>query len=400
MTRAGTLRAPKLLVGVALVGAALAGCTGAPAPDAAPSASTPAPSPSPQGQTVYASPQGDGDCRTAQTACALPRALGIAEAGGVVALAAGEYGSMDLVGEGRLASLDPPVVVEAPEGVTASFDRLSLEVPGVTWRGLRVTGVWFVNKAAKGTRIERAHLDGTGLFIRSQGVTVVDSLFEGGSSVDGIQIGGAQDVLVEGNTVRDYDQAKDNGLHADCVQIFDSRHVTIRGNRLSNCYNAGLIISPGRRTGSDDLLIEANYIQGCVVKTESCRGGSATDLRERTVTNITVRNNTFLNGSVRVDPLDGMVFDRNIVEYLSTCDAPVTNSVIEKWNTKMCAVPSVIGRDGNRQGSVRLADRAGGDLRLTDVASATITPWGDHEPAKESIEGSPMSPDVAGASMG
>ncbi|QAY63968.1 right-handed parallel beta-helix repeat-containing protein [Xylanimonas allomyrinae] len=387
-----------LIAGTVLGVDVLAGCTGDPAPEAEESTQVPAVVPS--GPAFYASPQGTGDCHTPETACALATALGVVVPGGTVLLAAGEYGSMELTGDDRLATFDPPAVVEAPDGVTASFDRLSVKVPGVTWRGLRVTGVWFVDGPAKGTRIERAHLDGTGLFVRSQGVTVVDSLFENGSSVDGIQIGGAQDVLIEGNTVRDYDQGKDNGLHADCIQVFDSSDVTIRGNKLSNCYNAGLIISPGRRKGSDNLLIESNYIQGCVVKTDKCRGGSATDLRELTVTNITVRNNTFLNGSVRVDPLVGMVFDRNIVEYLSTCDAPVTNSVIEKWNTKTCKVPEVIGRDGNRAGVVRFADRDAGDLRLTDVDSARITPSGDRTPAKAAIDGKPMSPEVAGASMG
>ncbi|QAY69504.1 right-handed parallel beta-helix repeat-containing protein [Xylanimonas protaetiae] len=393
-----------LVAALLLGGAALAGCTGGPPPTAGPQSSAPV-SPSPDAGsgdagTIYASPGGAGDCQAPQTACALASALGIAEAGTRVELAAGEYGSMDLAADDRLAALDPPVVVEAPEGVVASFDRLGLDVPNVTWRGLTVTGVWFVNGPAEHTRIERAHVDGTGLFVRSKHVTVVDSLLENGSSVDGIQIGGAEDVLIEGNTVRDYDQAKDNGLHADCIQIFDSKQVTIRGNRLSNCYNAGLIISPGRREGSDGLLVESNFIQGCVVKTERCRGGSATDLRELTVKNVTVRNNTFMDGSVRVDPLEGMVFDRNIVEYISTCDAPVTNSIIEKWNAKACAVPAVVGRDGNRTGQVRVADRDAGDLRLTDVSSARITPSGDRTPAATSIEGTPMSPDVAGASMG
>ncbi len=346
---------------------------------------------------LAAGPKGSGSACSTQSPCSLETALGKAREGSVITLADGEYGSMDLTGGSNLKNLASNVLVGPAKGATPTFDRLTIEVPSVTWRGITVTGVMFVNKPAVDTRLENIHVSGTGLFLRSQHVTVTDSLFEGGSSVDGIQVGGASDVLIQNNEVRDYDQNKNNGLHADCVQIFDSTKVTLRANKLSNCYNAGIILSSGKGTGMKDILIESNFVQSCIVKTSDCEGGSAADLRYAKTTNLVVRNNSFSGGSVRVDPLPGLVFDRNIVAYLADCASPMTNSIVEKWNAKSCTKPDAVGSAGNRTGDVEYVDEQAGDLHLADPASAGITPAGPQVQARSDIDGKPLTPAVAGA---
>lgn len=369
--------------------AALAGSLGAGAGPSTGAADSPG--------SLSVTTDGNGDC-TSSSPCSLESALGRAASGSVLQLASGNYPDAKLTGHGGWADFPDPVVIEAAANAVPTFGRLTTALPNTTWRGIRVSVAWFIVKPAAGTRVEASHLDGGGLFVRSTDVTVTGSVFEDGSSIDGIQIGGAKHVLIEDNTVRDYNQDRDNGLHADCVQIFDSSDVTLRGNRLANCYNAGIILSVGRGTGIDTVLIESNYVQGCVEKTPSCRGGSAADLREPTARGLTVRNNTFMNGSVRVDATPGLVFDRNIVGYASTCDLPMTNSIVEAWNAKTCDEGDFSAAQGNRTGTVAVVDRASGDLRPATPDAAEIIPVGSLKPASETIDRKPTDPDVAGAS--
>jgi hypothetical protein len=109
-----------------------------------------------------------------------------------------------------------------------------------------------------------------------------------------------------------------------------------------------------------------------------------------------VRSNTVLDGAVRLGAQPGTIFDRNIVGYLSDCSSPMTNSIVEDWNHRMCAQPTAVGGAGNRIGTVSFRDRDAGDLRLTDRGSAVIEPIGGA--AAAAIDGSLLPPDLAGAS--
>ncbi|TPX00710.1 right-handed parallel beta-helix repeat-containing protein, partial [Schumannella luteola] len=194
--------------------------------------------------------------------------------------------------------------------------------PYLVWTGMRVVTTFYLNAGSTGSQLRSMHFDGGGLFLRAAKITVTDSEFEGGHSIDGIQVGNASDVLIEDNTIHDYDQSIDNGYHADCLQIFDSSRVTVRGNRIANCYNAGVILSPGGGTGMTDIVIESNFIQSCVVRSPLCGGGSAVDLRPPKITGLVFRSNTVLAGSTRLTASPGLVADRNILGYLSDCAAP------------------------------------------------------------------------------
>jgi hypothetical protein len=383
MNRDAVLFALPVTLGVVV----LAGCAAPPAPrDDSP------------GVTRYAAVDGSGSTCSADEPCTVADAIARAD-GGTVLLAAGDYGDLELGGGGSQAVVrTDEVVLEPVDGAEVVVGKLTLDLPATTWRGVTFTGGIYLDTAAGGTVLDGIHVDGSGVFVHATDVTIRDAVIENGTSIDGIQIGGARKVTIENSTIRGFGQGAGSDVHSDCVQIFDSSEVVLRGNYLGNCDNAGLIFSPGGGDGISDVLVEANRIQGCVVETERCSGGTAFDLRDvTTITDVVVRNNTMLDGSVMVDPLDGLVFDRNIVGYVSNCGMPMTNSIVVSWNTGNCDRPDALGRDGNRQGEVRVRDRQSGDLGLVDPQDAAIEPSGAVAPASAGFDGEPLPADQAGA---
>lgn len=377
-----------LLAATAVLGlVVLAGCGPEPSPEPGPS------------RTFHASVDGSGSSCSAQRPCALPEAIAAATGGGEVRLAAGEYGDLELGGGRQAAVARTAEVVVTPErGAEVTLGKLTLDLPATTWRDVTVTGGVYLDVGATGTTLDSVHVDGSGVFVHAAGVTITSSTIENGTSIDGIQVAGATDLLVEDSTVRGFGQGSDSDVHSDCIQIFDSTGIVLRGNYLGNCDNAALIFSPGGGEGITDVLVEANHIQGCVEESERCSGGTALDLRDVTsIRDVVVRNNTILDGAVRVDPLDGLVFDRNIVGYASNCAMPMTNSIVASWNTGNCDRPAALGRDGNREGEVRVRDARGGDLGPVDARDATIDPSGAAEPAATGFDGEPLPADQAGA---
>jgi len=353
------------------------------------------PPPTGEGTTRYAAPGVDGAC-TPDDPCDIVTAVAGAHAGDRVELAEGDYGDLALRSGG--GHPDASVVITGAQGAIARIGELRTSIPYLLWTNVTVTGAWFLDDGAQGAELDAVHIDGGGLFVRTEDVVVRDSLIENGSSIDGIQIASAARVLIEGNTIRDFDQRVDNGRHADCIQLFDVDEVTIRANRISDCYNAGIIISGGGR-GLNDLLIESNFVQGCAPVTDDCGGGATVELREPGARGLVVRNNTFLDGSVRWGSVDGNVFDRNLVDYLSECATVMTNTIVANWNRKMCAQPEHLGADGNREAEVAFVDRAAGDLRPVDPASIRIDGT-TGTPAPTGIDGVALAADVAGASAG
>lgn len=357
-----------------------------------------APPDEPPGTTRYAAVDGSGSTCTAEAPCALADAIARAE-GGTVEVAAGEYGDLELTGGATQAvSRTTEVVIEPAEGADVVLGKLTLDLAATTWQGVTITGGAYLDEAASGTVFDEVHVDGSGVFVHAADVTIRDSVIENGTSIDGVQIAGATNTTIENSVIRGFGQGADSDVHSDCVQIFDSSGVVLRGNYLGNCDNAALIFSPGGDTGISEVVVEANRIQGCVAETERCSGGTAFDLRDVTdIADVVVRNNTMLDGSVMVDPLEGLVFDRNIVGYVSNCDMPMTNSIVVAWNTGTCDQPEALGRDGNRQGEVRVRDREGGDLGLVDAQDAAIDPSGTAAPAAAGFDGEPLPADQAGA---
>lgn len=327
-----------------------------------------------RGATVVAAPDGSGSECTQHKPCTIDEALAGLRDGGTIGLTDGDFGDLALDSGGAagmaLTSGGGTVVIRAVDGAAPRFGKLDLDLPTTTWQGVTITGGVYLDAGADGTVLDGIHVDGAGVFVHADDVVIRDSIIENGTSVDGIQVAGARSLLIEDSIVRGFGQGPGSDVHSDCVQVFDSSDIVLRGNYLGNCDNASLIFSPGSGTGVSKVVVEDNFIQGCVEESERCSRGTALDLREATVSDVTVSHNTLLDGSVTVANLPGLVFDRNIVEYASNCDMPMTNTIVAKWNTGQCEQPTALGRDGNRQGEVEVRDRAGGDLRLVDPDQA------------------------------
>lgn len=352
------------------------------------------------GKPLYAAPKGSGSACSSRSPCEIGVAVSRASSGTAIKLASGSYGDVILKGHKNLDKVSRNAVLQpVSPRARPTFARLDAHTPHLTYTGVTVTSAWYLRARAVGSRIVNSHVDGGGVFLRSRDITITGSLFENGSSLDGIQVGGARNALIEDNIIRNYDQDRDNGLHADCIQVFESHDIVIRRNRISNCYNAGLIFSVGGGDGMSNIVVEANFIQSCVVKNARCRGGSAADLRERTASDVTIRHNTFANGSLRVARVPRLVFDRNIVEYMAACDSPITNSIITKWNVGLCEAPRIASTNGNRVSTVKYVNQAAGDLRLADPDTAAIRPTGAKRPSQViGADGAVLDPNIAGAS--
>lgn len=347
--------------------------------------------------SLYAGPSGQGTSCSRDAPCSLHGALSGARAGTTVALLDGDYGKLLISAVRALDQLEGQATIMPAQGANAVVRGLDLRSPNTAWQGVHFTGAVKITGFAPNTELRGVHVEGAGVFVRARNVTVRDSLLEDGVSTDGIQVGQADGVLIEGNRIRNYAQESATGFHSDCIQMFDSRHITIRGNVLSNCYNSSLIFSPGRGDGTHQVLIESNFVQGCPQINALCRGGVALDMRSTDAnTGVVVRNNTFVNGAVRVGTLAESVFDRNYVEYLSFCESPMTNSIISTWNKGLCASPDNLGKDGNRQGSLVFADQASADLRVEDASSVKIPPVPGPAPAPRDLFGEPLDPGTVG----
>jgi hypothetical protein len=333
---------------------------GAAAADAAPIALT-------------ASPAGTGTSCTNYAPCAIPTALAAARAGTTVLLLAGDYGSPTLTGPG--GSSTAPVVVRPAAGAAVTFSGLISKVPSVTWTGgIVVTRLLYLYPEAAGTIVDGLRMVGAGAFLRASRTIVRNSTFTGGVDIDAVQIKDGSDIRFEANTVDDY-TTTGGSVHVDCVQVFDTSDVVIVRNTLRNCSNSAIILSAGNGLGIRGITIQSNFIQGCMVPSAACFGGSTIDLREPSASNVVVRNNTILDGPTRLTALPGgLSFDRNIVGYLADCGAPMTDTLVLAWSTKDCPAPLAMGREGNLVGAVNFVDRADGDLHALSRAQVTLVP--------------------------
>jgi hypothetical protein len=321
--------------------------------------------------TLTASAIGAGTACTATSPCTAVTALTKARGGDTVVLLAGSYGSPVLKGVGGTTAAS--IRVRPATGAVVSFVKLQTYLPNVTWSGLTVTTLLYVYPQAVNTVVESFTMAKAGSFLRANGTVVRNSVFSGGSDLDAVQIKDVTGVTLEGNTIRDYRLSSSTSTaHVDCVQVFDSAQVRIVRNSIRGCSNAGIILSPGAGLGVRGIEISGNFIQGCIVVSTTCKGGSAIDVREASATNVVVRNNSIVDGATRVVPRTGLVFDRNIVSYLADCSAPITGSVVQAWNSGACASPARLGFDGNRQGTVLFVNRVAGDLHVADTQSFTI----------------------------
>jgi hypothetical protein len=241
---------------------------------------------------LYVAVNGAGTACTAAAPCQLTTALSRARFADRVQLLAGNYPKVNLPVPARTAAavaVDPEnVVIEPVAGAAVTIAGLDTYQSAHTWRNLTFTAAVMIRQPAVRVKLDTIRVEGAGAYIRGQDVSVVNSLFQNGHATDGLQIGHAKGVLVEGNTTGNYTQGGFEGHHSDCIQMFASTGITIRGNFLSNCYNSALIFSPGAGSGTHNVLIESNFVQGCIV--DFCTGGVTLDMGATTDnSNITLR---------------------------------------------------------------------------------------------------------------
>lgn len=346
-------RVGALLLGLTVIGASIA-----------------AAAPAQAAIVLTASATGSGTACSTTAPCSALTATTKAKPGDTVQLLTGSYGSPFLTGAGGTATA--PVTIRPATGAAVTFTKLQTYVPNARWSGITVTSLLYVYPAATNTVVDGFTMRGAGSFLRANGTIVRNSLFEGGVGIDAVQIKNATGVTLERNTIRNYTIAATGEVHVDCVQVFDAAQVRIVRNSISNCSNAGVLLSPGLGAGIKGVVLESNFIQGCVVVSAACKSGAAVDVREASATGVVVRNNTIVDGPTRVVPRAGLVFDRNVVGYLADCAAPMTNSIVSTWNTGSCAQPAALGAGGNRQGTAAFVNRAAGDLHVTSVSTVTV----------------------------
>lgn len=345
---------------------------------------------------MVVSAEGSGNDCTDADPCDLVSAVAKAPPGSVIAVQPGDYPSTTLLERSVVGDDTRPVrITAADDEQPPVFDGIETNVPYMTFEGISSTSTWWIQPGADHTTLDGITIDGSGLFLRSHDVVVRNSTLANGFTTDGIQVGRAKDVLIENNTIRDYRQNKGDALHSDCIQVFDATQVTIRANRLRNCYNAGIILSAGENRPMHDIVIESNFVQGCIVVDPTCGGGSAADLRS-TIDGLVVRSNTFADGSFRILPGQQGIFDRNIVGFMSECESPLTNSIVLSWNVGACPQPGALTRGNNRSRTLTFVDNTKGDLRPKDADDAKLS-GASPGTRTQSINGEELEPDVAGA---
>ena len=316
-------------------------------------------------------PGGTGNCSLTQPCGSLASALVQAGSGSTVLVAPGTYGAQVLPARAAARSFAQNVTIQ-PSATGVSFGAIRIDEAHLTIQDVTATGQVYVATGADYTQIHRLVLTGNGMFIHASHVQLTDSTITNGTAVDGLQIAGTPntDILVARNNIHGFVQTS-TAVHVDCMQLFDVNHVTIVGNNFGDCHNAGIIFSPGRKYGVSNVLVQSNFIQGCVPNGPvPCVVSTAFDLRYAKVTNVTVDHNTFPLGAVRINPNPGVIVTNNIIGYLAQCNSPVTDSLVSSWNYGVCRVLPAKGT--SRQGTPGYVDPAASNFHLVTPSQAGL----------------------------
>lgn len=255
------------------------------------------------------------------TPSSLASVFSSAQAGDTILLGSGSYGTF------RGAMKSGRVTIAEAAGAIASMRLEFNPASNITIDGLDITGAYIAGGTTRNITVRnsvfngsRVHLDGGSLVnsgvvlegnrhvnvnvcsacldarvhitnrtSQPSGITVRDSLFQGGSA-DGIQNGG-NGVHVLSNTFRDLSQTGIDGAHTDSIQLYGSRATVIRGNIFYNVDmgNPGAYDRAEAETFEDNIVVSSRYPYAGVLMSDS---GSV------------VRHNLFVQRSVSGSPCD------------------------------------------------------------------------------------------------
>ena len=240
-----------------------------------------------------------------------------AQAGDTVLLAAGDYGSF----QGAMKAGE--VTVKAQPGATASMRVNFRPASNITLDGLTIGGLTIGDSRTKNITVRNSLFDRSQATLRTgelvtrtsvdrnrhigfvagggggegriflpertgqpAGVTIRDSLFEGGNS-DGVQNGG-RGVRILDNEFRNMHQIDGaDGVHADSIQLYGSAETVIRGNYFHHVA-VGIMCADG----CDHEVIEDNVLRptarrmpcSCCPTTDRCSATTRCSITARATT--------------------------------------------------------------------------------------------------------------------
>ncbi len=337
--------------------------------------------------TSYVSPGGSGNCTAASPCGSIDVALRSASAGGTILLASGRYPTQVIHDTGgRAAHFATNVTVEPASGANPVLASIVDYAPHLTFAHLRVdatssgfgSGYGGVNitSQAPHSQLVNSHLTNATLSLSSSDVSAVGNEIGPSQNYDGIDVGnGANGVLISHNHIHDLTvgASNPNNVHVDCVQIYDSANLTVTSNWLDNCTDRDLIFSPGRRWGVTNVIVENNFMRGCV--TTPCQGsGYVVDARTApgiwNLTNLSFVSNTVVDGSTLIAANDpGLTFRDNIVSFLGNCMNVSDHNLIAAYNRGLCKDPAFLGGTNLLQALPNFVNRSAGDLHLAGADS-------------------------------
>lgn len=330
--------------------------------------------------TSYVSPGGTGNCAASAPCGSLEQALRTSTAGGRILLATGSYPPQLIHDIGISDHFETNVVVEPAAGAQPVFTAITDYAPHITFANLRVDetaapfcdtcGVKITSGATYSQLTNSRLIDATLSLFASHSAAIGNEIGPSHDH-DGIDVGNrVTGITIRQNHVHDlFVGVASRNVHVDCLQIYDSSNLVVTANWFDNCTDRDLIFSPGQTSGVTNVVVENNFMRGCV--TLPCQGsGYAIDARTApgwwNLTNLSFVSNTVVDGGTLIAPNDpGLLFRDNILSFLANCMSVSDHNLIAAYNTGLCKSPAFLGSTNQIGALPSFVNRVGGDLHLT-----------------------------------
>jgi hypothetical protein len=285
--------------------------------------------------TVSTTGSDSAACTSTAPCKSIARAYQAAAPGDVVSVAAGSYGSQSIPYDSTKTS-ETDVIIRPAAGAKVTFSGLGIAGRHVTVQDV-VTGFVDIKKGPTGNAPSDATVingSGTGVFI---GGGVSDVLIKGGSYGNYYN---AAPVKVQGSPAPtritfdgvDFHDAirTDPAAHMECIYAADVQQFTVRNSSFRNCAIFDLVFTNLSGKDPADIVIENNTFDYAV----SHSGVLSTGYYAlsfypsiKTLSNVTVRNNSFYQGfNLQAGTWNNVKFTNNIIPNGTSCYANVTYS--------------------------------------------------------------------------
>ena len=267
------------------------------------------------------------------------KAYSIARCGDTIEVAAGVYPGQTITEVASLSACSANVTFQPASGASVTLDYLvfgfcqgcwaSNAADRVTVKGMTVTGNVNVWGDADNVVIDGI-AGGSFLVQGASNVTVRNSDFGPCPSspevcsrffiLDGRNAGEppTTNILIENNTIHDYLLTRE-GDHWECIFATGGTRVTIRGNRFDNCQTYAIALGENGYSEFDGWVIENNWFGRTCCFGTSDRASAIKFGEKSEISDIVIRNNTFLRGQGVVvedgPPARNVLVERNILQF-------------------------------------------------------------------------------------